>query len=99
MGFIDRGARISLALAFARIFPVGEPTRRYAIGLAIFFFFLFITAIIQGIFFCTKLSAWLYIDKLIQCNFSTKLVIYLVIGQCPDLLSLILMRLICFSDQ
>lgn len=80
-GFLNRGARISLALAFARIFPVGEPTRRYAIGLAIVFFFLFTAAIIQGIFFCTKLSAWLYIDNLIQCDFSKTLVIYLVIGE------------------
>ncbi|KDR80760.1 hypothetical protein GALMADRAFT_44145, partial [Galerina marginata CBS 339.88] len=46
--------RISLALAIARIFPVGEPTRRFAIGLALLSSTLCLVTVIESAVICTK---------------------------------------------
>ncbi|KAF9038552.1 hypothetical protein BJ165DRAFT_397175 [Panaeolus papilionaceus] len=71
--------RISLALAFARIFPPGDSTRRYAIGLAVFFFCLWSSFIIQAIFLCSHVSSWAFFS-VIQCCFSKPLIYYYVVS-------------------
>lgn len=73
--------RISLALAFARIFPPGERTRAYAIGLAIFFAMLFVSVVVPGTISCSKRSSWLFhAGIVVQCDFSTRFIIYFIAG-------------------
>ncbi|KAF9472860.1 hypothetical protein BDN70DRAFT_997964 [Pholiota conissans] len=83
----DWATRISLALAFARIFPPSEPTRVYAVGLASLFATLFVSILIQGILVCRRHSSWIFNTGIIQCNFSRRVLIYgIVVNVLGDIL-------------
>ncbi|KDR80807.1 hypothetical protein GALMADRAFT_61085, partial [Galerina marginata CBS 339.88] len=63
--------RVSIALALARVFPPGENTRRFAIGLAIFFASLYIAVTARFVVVCSKQMAEPGRSTDIPCNWST----------------------------
>lgn len=77
---ITRATRISLALAFSRIFAPEDPTHIYAIGLAITFAGAFVAVIVRGVIHCSHMSSWLFNTGLVQCNFSRRIIIAMITG-------------------
>ena len=76
----SRMTRISLALAIARIFPPTEPTRRFAIGLALLSTIFCLTVVIQSAVVCSKQPA-LNTGPQAACQWPDSLRTLVVVGQ------------------
>ncbi|KAF8202430.1 hypothetical protein BJ912DRAFT_944785 [Pholiota molesta] len=72
-------SRISIALAIARVFPVGESTRKFAIGMAIVFASFFTTIVMYFSILCGKKDA-IYITSSggAQCKWTNALKFILI---------------------